>query len=191
MEFDEIQKIWDSQNNQPLYVINENALHNRILFKKQQGLHITNVSELLWIIGNATAAVTIVGVNLSRQDGSIFMYALSAWTISIAAYMLICRNRRIQASGRFDRSLQGDLDHAISVATYQVRLSHFGRWNILPIAILVMLTFWEEGQSPWWIVVLVIFSILTSYGGGWEHGIYKARKRELHVLQNKLQNETA
>jgi hypothetical protein len=29
MEFDEMKKIWDAQNNQPLYVLDEKALHNR------------------------------------------------------------------------------------------------------------------------------------------------------------------
>ncbi len=33
MEFDEMKKIWDAQNNQPLYVIDEKALHNRIQSK--------------------------------------------------------------------------------------------------------------------------------------------------------------
>src|SRR4051812_1101237 len=33
MEFDEMKKIWDAQNNQPLYVIDEKGLHNRIQSK--------------------------------------------------------------------------------------------------------------------------------------------------------------
>src|SRR4051812_47574418 len=41
MEFDEMKKIWDSQNNEPLYAINEKALYNRILSKKKQAHHIT------------------------------------------------------------------------------------------------------------------------------------------------------
>ena len=34
MEFDELKKIWDSQNNEVLYAINEKALHDRIRTKK-------------------------------------------------------------------------------------------------------------------------------------------------------------
>jgi hypothetical protein len=37
MEFEEMQKIWDSQNNETLYAINEKSLHNSI---KQKGRNI-------------------------------------------------------------------------------------------------------------------------------------------------------
>jgi hypothetical protein len=47
MEFEELRKIWDAQNNQPLYAINEKAMYNLILSKKKQAHHITNISELL------------------------------------------------------------------------------------------------------------------------------------------------
>src|SRR4051794_28721596 len=42
MEFEEMQKIWSMQNNEALYVINEKALHNRILSKKKSASHIVN-----------------------------------------------------------------------------------------------------------------------------------------------------
>ena len=35
MEFDEMKKIWDSQTNQTLYSIDENALYNRILSRRK------------------------------------------------------------------------------------------------------------------------------------------------------------
>lgn len=35
----------------------------------------------------------------------------------------------------------------------------------------------------------MIFLFLANYAAGWEHGIYKARKRELEILRNKLENE--
>src|SRR5690349_6966310 len=45
MEFDEIKKIWDAQNNQPLYVIDEKALHNRIQSKMKGVLLRANANE--------------------------------------------------------------------------------------------------------------------------------------------------
>jgi hypothetical protein len=189
MEFDEMKKIWDTQNNEPLYTINERALHSRIISKKKQGLHITNTSELLWIIVNSCAACFILGMNFFKQNESVLMYFLSTWLLSTALYMLISRIRRIKGNNRFDRSMRGDLDQAISVATYQVRLSQIGRWNILPIGILSLLAVWNGGKSIWWVVGLGIFFILTIYAAGWEHRIYKARKRELDALQKKLEKE--
>ena len=189
MEFDEMKKIWDSQNNEPFYGINEKALHNRILSKKKQAHHITNTSELLSIIVNTGVGCFILGMNFLRQSGSIFMYFLSAWMFGIASYLLVSRIRRIKGDYRFDRSMRGDLNHAISMATYQVRLSQLMRWNVLPMGILILLGVWEGGKSVWVAVSILIFFVLTNYAAGWEHSIYKARKRELEILQSKLENE--
>ena len=78
------------------------------------------------------------------------MYILSAWMLGSALYLLVSRIRRIKANHRFDRSMRGDLTHAISVATYQVRLSRLMRWNILPIGILTLLGVWSSGKSYGW-----------------------------------------
>ena len=189
MEFDEMKGIWDSQDNEPLYTVNEKALYSHILSKKNQAHHITNISELLWIIVNSCAGCFILGLNLFNQSDSIFMYLLSAWMPVTAFYVLMSRVRRIKGDRRFDRSIRGDLDHAVWLATYQVRLSRLGRWNILPIGILSVVGVLDSGKSPWWIAGFVIFFVLTTYAAGWEHGIYKARKRELDVLRNKLEQE--
>ena len=189
MEFDEMKKIWDSQNNEPLYAINEKALHNRILSKKKQAHHITNSSEILSIIAYAVAGCFILGVNFFKQSESIFMYFLSAWMLGSALYLLVSRIRRMKEAYRFDRSMRGDLNHAISDATYQVRISQLMRWNILPIAILILLGVLDGGKSVWIAVGILIFFVLVNYGAAWEHRIYKARKRELETLQNKLENE--
>lgn len=189
MEFDDMKKIWDAQNNEALYLINEKALYKRIQAKKKQGQHITNISELLWIIGNISIGCLILVTNLFKQSTGIFIYCLSAWMIASALYILVRRIRRIKENNRFDRSLRGDLDHAISMATYQVHLSQLGRCNLLLIVMLFILGVWESGKSLWWMVGLLIFFVLINHAAGWEYRIYKARKRELDGLQNKLENE--
>ena len=189
MEFDEMKKIWDSQNNELFYGINEKALHNRILSKKKQAHHITNISELLSIIVNISAGCFVFGMNFFKQSGNIFMYCLSIWMLVSAFYLLVSRIRRIRGDYRFDRSMRGDLNHAISAATYQIRLSYLMRWNILPIGIFTLLGLWESGKSVWVVSGILIFFVLANYAGGWEHNIYKTRKRELEILQEKLENE--
>ena len=184
MEFDEMKKIWDAQNNEPLYVINEKALHNRILSKKKQAYHITNISELLAIIAYIGA-----GCSILMQSGNVFMYLLAALMFGSGLYSLVSRIRRIRGIYRFDRSMLGDLHHAISLATYQVRFSQLMRWNILPMGIFTLLGVWEVGKSVWMAVGILVFFVLVYYAAGWEHNLYKARKCELEILQNKLENE--
>ena len=189
MEFDEMKKVWDTQNNELFYGINEKALHNRILSKKNQAYHITNISELLSIIVNISSGCFILGINFYKQSTNIAMYCLSAWMIITALYLLVMRIRRIKGNRRLDRSLHGDLNHAISSATYQVRLSQLMRWNVVPIGVLSILGVWESNKSVWIGLGILVFFVLTNYASGWEHNIYKRKKRELEMLQQKLEEE--
>jgi len=186
MEFEELRKIWDAQNDQPLYAINEKAMYNLILSKKKQAHHITNISELLIIIVYIIAGSFVLGMNLYDQSSNISMYVLSAWMLVSALFMLVNRIRRIKGDNQFDRSMSGDLDHAISVATYQVRISQIMLWNILPMGALTILGLLEGGKPIWIAVVVLLFFALSYYAGGWEHNIYKRKKRELEVLKKKL-----
>jgi hypothetical protein len=190
MEFEELRKIWDAQNDQPLYAINEKAMYNLILSKKKQAHHITNISELLLIFVNLGAGIMTLAMNLFKQNVNISLYVLSAWMLATALYTLVRRNQRIKGDQQFDRSVSGDLSHAISMASYQVRISQIMRWNIVPIALFTLLGLWEGGKPVWIVVIVLLFFALTYYAGGWEHSIYKRKKRELEILQKKLGNES-
>lgn len=189
MEFEEMKKIWDSQNNEPFYGINEKALHNRILSKKRTGYHITNASEWLSIIANAGAGSFILAVNLFTRSENIFMFLLSAWMLFVAFFCLVSRIRRKRNDNGFDRSMLGDLRHAISVAAYQVRFSQLMWWNILPVGILIILGIGK--MSALFALVLAIIFVAANFGSWWEHSMYKARKRELEALLTKLEDENA
>jgi len=189
MEFEELKKIWDAQTNQPLYAINEKAMYNLILSKKKQAYHIINISELLLIFVNISSGIFVLGVNFFKQSENISLYLLSAWMLGSALFMLVNRVRRIKGDNQFNRSMSGELEHAISMATYQVRISQIMRWNILPIAVLTALGLWESGKSIWIGLIVLVFFGLSYAAGGWEHNIYKRKKRELEVLQKKLASE--
>jgi hypothetical protein len=186
MEFDELQKIWDTQNNQPLYAINEQALHKRIVAKKHQAVRIVVRSEWILIIVN-----TASGLFTLTQNGRslIFVYVLVAWMLGTALYVLVNRIRRMRAHKQFDRSMSGDLQHALAAVNYQMRISQIMRWNILFMGGLMSLTNWEGGQSVWFILGVAFLFLLVFYASGWEMRIYKAKKRELEVLQKKLQED--
>lgn len=189
MEFDEMKKIWDSQNQVVLYAIDEKALHNRIAVKRRQALHITNVTELMLILVNGGVGAFIVVTNHLRQSINISLYLLAALLFGSAFYVLVNRINRVKGDNRFDRSMRGDLDHALSVATYQVRISQIMRWNFIPIGILVTLGIVEGGRSIWIAFGMLAFFMLTHYLSRWEHNFYKRKKRELEELQKRLNQE--
>jgi hypothetical protein len=190
MEFDELQKIWDTQNNQPLYVINEQALHNRIVAKKHQVIHIAVVTEWILIIANAISGAFVLQQNYTSRRSLVFAYLLAVWLLGTALYVLVNRIRRMREQKQFNRSLSGDLQHALTTAVYQVRISRIMRWNVLPIGLLVLLSTWEGGQSVWFLVAVTLFFVLVFVASGWEQGIYRNKMKELQMLQNKLQEES-
>ncbi len=190
MEFDELQKIWDTQNNKPLYVINEQALHNRIVAKKHQVIHIAVVTEWILIIANFISGAFVLQQNYTGRHSLVFAYLLAVWLLGSAFYVLANRIRRMRKQKLFNRSLSGDLQHALATAVYQVRIAHIMRWNTLPIALLVLLGSWEGGQSVWFLVAVALFFVLVFIASGWEQNIYRNKMKELQVLQNKLQEES-
>jgi hypothetical protein len=186
MEFDEMKKIWSTQDNEPLYVINEAALHKTILSGRNKGEHITNVSELLSIVVNFAAGVFILGTNVFGKSASIPMYILAVWMFVTGMYCVAGRVRRKRGEQQLDRTMLGDLDHAVSVATYQVRFSGLMRWNILPVGGLVLIGIWESDKALGLAIGLALFFILTFYASGWEHNYYRSRLRNMKELREIL-----
>ncbi len=186
MEFEEMKKIWDAQNNEALFVLNEQALHNRIVAKKARAGRITRVSEILAITVNLIGGGLVLGMNLVSRNMSMWMNAMAGWMFVTAVYVVVNRMKRLAGERRFDRSIAGDLDHAISTATYQVRFSYILRLNALPIALFLLGGMWETRMSVWLSAALLVFFALTFYVSGWEHNYYERRKYELEMLRGKL-----
>jgi len=188
MEFDDIKKIWDTQNNQPMYVINEAAFEKTIATKKNKGVHITNISELLSIIVNLGGGTIILLMNILSNTPDLYLYALTAWMMITGIYCLYERMKRIRGNAQFDRTMLGDLDYAISIANYQVRFSGLMRWNILPIGALIILGMWNKENILGIVIGLVLFLGLTFYASGFEHRYYIRRKKDIEELRKILLN---
>jgi len=187
MEFDEIKKIWDAQNSQPLYVLDEKALHNRIQSKKKGVLRYANISEWGLIIINLCTAGILFALNFSQHAANIFMYIEAAWMFATVVYVGAHRFRRVSSSRRFDRSIHGDLDHAISIATYHVRLARIMNWNMLPQGVIMIFLGWEAGKLlKVGAVVLVAYSF-AFYAGIKGNRVNIRRRRELQTLKEKLE----
>ena len=147
-------------------------------------------TELLLIIVNIGAGGFLLELNGFKPHPNIFTYVLAAWMFCTTLYVWMSRSQRIKRNkDRFEQSMRGDLDHAISTSAYQVRLSRIMRWNIVPIGLLTLLCVWEGGKSVWLAGGTLLFFGVTYYASGFEHRFYKRRKRELQMLQKNLEKE--
>lgn len=189
MEFEEMKKIWNEQNQQPLYTINEAALHNHIRSKKQSAKKISNFTDVFLIIANIAAAAIILITSFTKDSGNIYIYVLTGLMIATAAFVYAGHLKRKKRENIFDKSMLGDLDHAIANATFQVMLSQIIRWYTLPVGTLTVLALWESQNQIWFLFLVLLFFGFTWIASRWEHGIYARKRRELEVLHAKLTKE--
>jgi len=186
MELDEVRAIWNSQEEQKPYQVDEEALHQRVLARKSRALCITNISELLIIGVYIGTGIFVAFANVTSRKISLFMYAAVAWMLLVALLTVISRIKRIRGNARFDRTVQGELQHGLALARYQVRLSRLMRFNTVLLCCLMLAACWEKAK-PWWatILILAIFG-LGWLASGWEHNKYKRQRAALEALQSSL-----
>lgn len=187
MEFDDLKKIWDAQNNRPLYVIDEKALHDRIQSKMKRALFYTNITEWGSIISNLFAAGVLIAVYCLRHGANVLVYIEAAWMIATVVFVAAHRARRVSSAHRFDRSIHGDLDHAISNATFQVRLVRILSLNMLPLGAIAFLVAWGSGQLLKAVIFVLLVCPPSFYVGFKGNRKYRRRKRALQVLKEKLE----
>ncbi len=190
MEFDEMKKIWDSQNNEAMYVINEEALHNRIRVKKKSSQRLARVTEFVFIGSNLIAGSLILGKNIWTGEHIAFKYIAALFFYGIAVYVMFQLKLRKREELNFENTMMGDLEHALSNATFQVNLSAKMMNVVFPVVIIVSIASkWIGSGFSWMIPAIVFFFAFVYYAASWEHRCYVSKKRELEAIKRKLMEE--
>lgn len=190
MEFEKLQKIWDSQNNKPMYVIREEALHQKILAKGQKTGRTANITEWILIFSGLLAAGIIVVFDLMDDGGNAFSYIGIFLFSLITVYSGMNRFLRKKRKINFERSILGDLEHALSIAQYQVSLSKGMFYGFWPATFALSLLSLILSDKPiWYSIVFGLLFVGVSYISRWEHRCYVRRRDELKVLKKKLTEE--
>ena len=187
MEFEEMEKVWNAQNNEPMYVFSESALQKRIQAKRNKAGRISTINEIgLTLIALATGTTLLV-----RNPDSIFSYISAIALLGVAVYVLWGRFQRLNSLKKFDHTMLGNIDEAISNVENEVKRSRtFVYWFLLPIIIPVFARMIANGADIWkWVLVLaaVILSLIVV-----QYGLKKSqlpKKRGLEILREKLLEE--
>lgn len=188
MEFNDIKKIWDVQNREPLYAINESALHRGIQKKLAQSLIRNNVNDVALTLISLGAAGYL---SLFKQPLTLFDYATIGVLLFAVVYIWLTRFKRKKIESDFERSIIRDLDHAIANVQYEIRRSRtMVWWYIVPLAITALLNM--AGAEPaWWQWVLIpgmfLLSWLVIQWGLTRHLV--PEKERLERLREKLTEE--
>lgn len=187
MDFDNIQKIWDTQNNSPMYTFSESVLQQRIQKQSRFVERGVDVNEY----GLAAISWAVAIILSFRHDGRGIEYLPIIANFLLGCYILWGRYKRKKQVEHFDRTVLGELDMAIHNQKVQVRRNQtFALWYILPAmgpAMFEMLS----GPTPTWKLIVVPGSMVLSIAMVWIglHFFQKPKQKELERMRELLTQE--
>lgn len=187
-----MKKIWDSQNNESVYAINEEALHRRVKAKKKGAGRIANLNEIgLMLINGATAIFLLIDA-IVDGEGFFDYLGVSIMTLTVV-YIYTTRFKRKKSEQQFDRTVLGELDHAIARMSSIIKLgSTMVWWYLLPMGLWILAKMiYKEASIQEWLLVLGAFVLAFSLGN-WEiRKVHIPKRKHLEVLRDKLKEEGA
>lgn len=189
MKLEEINVIWNSQKEEPMFVIDQQALHASV---ERQGASVdrrVGWFELSMIFVGFTTAV-ILPIDAWLEGDGFHQYIVAVLCLAFGVYALLGRKWRLEKEVVFDRSMLGIIERALSQLDYHMnRLKTFLWCFNLPIALAaaIGLTIYGNTHTPWvWAGVILVCAI--SYWGT-RRDIRKKflpEKRDLEALRDKL-----
>ena len=153
MEFEEIKVLWDSQNEERLYAVNQAGLHAMLLRKSRDFQRAVFWRDLREISSGivACAGFLLFGAllaagqpervawwfNVKATPAALDLAALTIAAILWFFYALwqyVGRKRQEHHERKFTASMLGDLDREISRTEYQIRMvKNVLWWGVLPV----------------------------------------------------------
>ena len=215
MEFEEMKRIWDSQNREPLYAMNEGALHRvvqRRLHDWQRCLSLSFAVEIsvglfcgvvmlmyagvlvfgdpAWLFRRSGAGMTV-----SRWDIAALLVAGGIW-FYYGAFMMVVRNRQVRREEVFESTLRGDIDRALAQTDFQIATArNIVWWGITPVwvaaGLFVGALFHLKGAAVWTYLLIGSIALVAFVAVliGKQRSItrkFEPRRRELESLRAKL-----
>jgi len=210
MDFEEMRVIWNAQNDEPLFAIDQAALHasvrrksrafvRRVFWRDIREISIGLLAGTGFLVFGGMLAFghedrwrRLFGadVEVSRWDAATLLVASGLW-LFFATYQLVSRRRQEQRERRFDPSLRGDLDRTISQTDYRIRMAtSVVWWGLLPVwlatVLFVYVLFNLVSTPP---AVLILAAIVVPVGFALDV-LFKRRPMRTELLPLKEEFES-
>lgn len=187
MEFDEMKKIWDQQNNELLYAINEDAMHKQIQQKRKRAARVNNFNDF----GLITICMITIAVLFFTGDFELYDKIATAVMTCISMFILVNRVRRKKKESQYARSILGDLDHAISSVNFEIKRNKTFIWWFLAPALIPAGYIFLKPDTPWfvWIIMPAAFILAYVVTRLELKKYHLPRKKRLEALRAKLVEE--
>jgi hypothetical protein len=187
MEFDEMKLIWDSQNNEPLFAINQEVLNRKIQHKSKSVSRALDIVDVMMILVNLVVGIILI-VDTVQENGHLFEYVAAIVYLAFFAYALYRRFARRQEVKEFDATILAKLDQAIWESEYLIKQSSsMVFWYLVPIMLVANVTMILNSQTVWAVLLTMVVLPLAYFGGRWEvRKCHLPKKRELESLREIL-----
>ena len=209
MDFEDMQVIWDSQNKQPLYGVDEAGLHTILRTKSQKFGRLIFWQQTLSYLSSLLVITSILMILLANYAGLLDgppWAALSGWDILALLVAMSCwvhfgvsiyfgQKRQKHRERQFTTSLRDDLDRGIEQTEYQIRTRKHLLLGFLPpsvgVALLMFVGFRMGSVSQWLLVpVIVVLLVNLVFESRSQQRLVEReivpRKQELETLREKL-----
>jgi hypothetical protein len=215
MDFDQMKVIWDSQNAEPLYAINEAALHgivqrgNRNFARRETRRYwreiwlgvifgaMTFVLALIHGWGSASLLASIDWVTrpVSRWDVAALFGASALW-FYYAGHVFRIQKRQEKSEQDYADTLRGEIDRARARTAFLTRIARDIMWHgLVPnwvAALLVVITIFrlKGAELPHYLGMFAAMMGALVIAVLWEQRRitrhFEPRRRELESLREKL-----
>ena len=180
MEFEDLQVVWNSQLDKPLYGVDEDGLH-KILRSKSRRFHRLIYWQHLQTYGStafmlmAIAAILLAnGFGLLGKVDSLqplagweivaLLVAMAAWLQFSLSVYLGKKHQKIRDRAE-TQSLLEDLDREIKHTTYQIRTRKHLLMGFIPpycgTGLFISVVFGITGVSNWLLIIVIVGLVLA------------------------------
>jgi Ca2+/Na+ antiporter len=160
MNIEDMQKIWNAQDQKVYYAIDEETLFDQIKRRTARLRHAVNRDEIGLMLISAIAIVIL----LLTKVPSVFNILTILMLVAIAIFIYLARRRRLERETSYGLTVQDNINHAMDLAKYRIRSAKtFVWWYMLPLAIPTFGNMLTGNRKEWWQWVLIIGAFVVSY----------------------------
>ena len=172
-----MQVIWNEQNSEKLYAIDELALEKMINKKSRSVNFQVQFIELVLILVNLGLGAQSIYDAVWNGAPRFFLF-MGIFYLIVAGYGIYLRLNRKNEEVSFAPSLIGEIDKAIYRNDYLIREGgKLVPWYIAPMMTIISIYFVYVGQY-WWAVASIALLTLVYYGVKWEMRKFHQPRRE-------------
>lgn len=188
MNIDALKKVWDSENQQLLYTIDQKAMNEIILKKSQSTNRKGELVEnfIFWM--NIIVPGILLFILFINRNSNYGTYLTCLFMLSVSVYIYYMKVRRRKMENAQGSSVLEHLEQAIHNATETAKVTDaLLKWYIIIIGLLSILVLYLDNVKWYFMAGMVVVFVISFFVGRWEQRAWHDKRRDnLIALRDKV-----